>query len=508
MSNIFKASLIIGISFGLNKILGFLRQYLIASQFGFTPEIDAFNVANNVPDLIFSLFSGGALAMAFIPVFAEYLDIQGRDMSWKLFSKVATLLCIATATASIIIAIMAPLLVRSQLGIAPGFSSDMQALVVTLLRINLIATFLFSISGLVTASLHAHKHFLLPAISPLFYNLGIIIGVLFFSPTIPIIIWGYKLPTLGLGIYGLTYGVVLGALLHFIIQLPGILHFKFNFSFSIDLKDVGVRKILRLMAPRILTVFFIQVMFILRDNFASRLEIGSVTALTYGYFIMQVPETLIGTSIATALLPTLSAYVSQQKKKEFGKALTNSIRVLIAISIITTVLLMTILTPIIDILFNFSSSHSAILVKTTQAFMLGLLANVLLEVLVRAFYAKQSAAIPLYATALRALVFITLGVIFYQKMGPVGIAMIDTIAVTVEVLLLSFFLVPLLHEKANIGYTLLRTILGSIAGFSVMWSIFTYVILPPLIQIPLALIVATAVSAIFVRKELSLLIKL
>src|SRR5258706_2059912 len=177
MSKIFRASAIIGIFFGLNKILGLYRQYLIARQFGFSPEIDAFNVANNMPDLIFSLFSGGALAMAFIPVFAEYLDTKGIEVSWKLFSKVTTLLFLITALASVVIALLAPILVSSQIGIAPGFSVSQQALVVNLLRINLIATLLFSVSGLITASLQAHKHFLLPAIAPLFYNLGIIIGV-------------------------------------------------------------------------------------------------------------------------------------------------------------------------------------------------------------------------------------------------------------------------------------------------------------------------------------------
>jgi putative peptidoglycan lipid II flippase len=494
MSKIFKASIIIGVSFGINKILALLRQYLIASEFGFSPEIDAFNVANNMPDLIFSLFSGGALAMAFIPVFAEYLDVHGHDLSWKLFSKVTSLLFLATAGVSLIIAFLAPILVSSQIGIAPGFSDTQQALVVDLLRINLIATLIFSVSGLVVASLQAHKHFLLPAIAPIFYNLGIIFGAVFLAPT--------------MGIYGLTYGVVLGAMLHLLIQIPGLRHFKFRFSFSIDFKEEGVRKILRLMGPRILTVFFIQITFLLRDNFASRLDPGSVTALTYGYFIMQVPETLIGSSIAIALLPTLASHISKKRQKEFARALATSIRVLIAASLLPTVLIFAVLSPLVELLFDFSPSNTELLVWTTNAFMAGLLAHVLLEVFVRAFYAKQEATIPLYATALRTFLFVILGVYFYKSTGVVGIAAIDSITVAIEAIFLFILLLPLIAEKTKIAQTLGKSIAGSLASIGIIWTILTYLHVPVLIQISIALVLATILYTLFVVKEVKLFAKL
>lgn len=493
-SSIFRASVIIGISFGINKLLGLARQYFIAAQFGFTPEIDAFNVANNMPDLIFSLFSGGALAMAFIPVFSEYLDIEGRDLSWKLFSKVATLLFTITAVASLGIAWFAPILVSSPIGVAPGFSASSQALVVILLRINLIATLLFSLSGLVTASLQAHKHFLLPAIAPIFYNLGIIFGAVVLAPM--------------MGIYGLMYGVVLGALLHVVVQIPGLLRYKFRFSFSFDFKDSGVRKILRLMGPRILTVLFIQITFLLRDNFASRLEPGSVTALTYGYFIMQVPETLIGTSIAIALLPSLSTFVSQQKRDEFARALSASIRVLIAASLISSVMVFGVLSQLIDYMFDFSASNAALLVMTTYAFMGGLLAHTLMEILVRAFYAKQQAVVPMYATLVRTALFIVFGVLLYEQTGAVGIAAIDSITVAIEAILLLALLWPSLSHKFEMVQTLGRSIAGSVVGVGIMWMIFSYLHVPIIVQIATAIIAAIIVYVGFVIKEVKLLVRL
>lgn len=494
MSKIFRASAIIGVFFGLNKVLGLLRQYLITKEFGFSAEIDAFNVANNMPDLIFALFSGGALAMAFIPVFAEYLDTKGSELSWKLFSKVTSILFLITIVVSIVIAIVAPVLVSSQIGVAPGFNMAQQELVVELLRINLIATLLFSMSGLVTAALQAHKHFLMPAIAPIFYNLGIIFGAVVLSPRF--------------GVYGLTYGVVVGASLHLLIQLPALLGRKFKFAFSLDLKDEGVMKVFKLMGPRVLTVFLIQTMFLLRDNLASRLESGSVTALTYGYFIMQVPETLIGSSLAIALLPTLAHHASKLKTEVFAKVLTTSIRVLTAASIIPTLLVFVFLNPILMLLFDFTVSERELLVWTTNAFMAGLLSQILLEVFVRAFYARQQAKVPLYGTFLRTVVFIVLGVLFYKSSGAVGIALIDSIAVTVEVIYLFIVLMPLIGEKLKLLETFGRSVLGGLVAFFAAHMTLSYLSVPVVAQVCIGILVATTIYVLFVIKEVRMLVKL
>lgn len=494
MSKIFKASLIIGISFGINKILALGRQYLIARQFGLNPEIDAFNVANNMPDLIFSLFSGGALAMAFIPVFAEYLDTHGLDLSWKLFSRVATLLFLVTAGASVVIGILAPHLVSSQLGIAPGFSDTQQALVVELLRINLIATLIFSMSGLATASLQAHKHFLLPAIAPVFYNLGIIFGAVVLAPT--------------MGIYGLTYGVVIGAVMHLLIQIPGMLHYKFRFSFSVNVKDPSVRRVFRLMGPRILTVFLIQSTFLLRDNFASRLETGAVTALTYGYFIMQVPETLIGSSLAIALLPTLATHMSHLQKGEFSQILGRAVRILIAASVIPIILVFVALDPLIKLAFRFSPDQANLLIWTTHAFMAGLIGQVLLEVFVRAFYARQQVKVPFFATLLRAVLFGVLGLIYYPTTGAVGIAAVDSFSITIEALILFLLLLPSISQKKAIFWTVCKALAGGATAYFVVQSVFIAIPESSFVQIGIALVLATGVYLLFVLKEIRLLVKL
>jgi putative peptidoglycan lipid II flippase len=172
----------LAVLFGADKLLGVLRTVIIGRQFGLSEELDVFNAANNLPDLLFALISGGALAIAFIPVLSETISKEGRESSWRLFSGVANLAFIITGSLAVLVAILAGPLVRGQLGIAPGFTLDQQVLAVELMRLNLIATLIFSISGLVMAGLQANKHFLLPALAPLVYDLGQIFGALVLAP--------------------------------------------------------------------------------------------------------------------------------------------------------------------------------------------------------------------------------------------------------------------------------------------------------------------------------------
>ena len=178
------------------------------------------------------------------------------------------------------------------------------------MRLNLIATLIFSISGLVMAGLQANQHFLFPAMAPLFYNIGQIIGVTILSPSEGYSLGPVTLPAMGLGVQGLVYGVLLGASFHLLIQIPGLIKHKFHWIPSLDFRNTEVMKVLRLMGPRFFTILLIQLIFFIRDNLASRLAEGSVTSLTYGWMIQQVPETLIGTAIGTALLPTLAEHFS------------------------------------------------------------------------------------------------------------------------------------------------------------------------------------------------------
>ena len=210
LSHIARSALLVALFFALDKGLGLVRQILFNRQFQLSYELDVFNAANNIPDLLSALISGGALGMALIPVLSEQLQQHGRPAAWNLFSRVLNLAFLVTGGLSLLAAIFAEPLV--QYVVSPGFPVEQRALSVELMRLNLIAILIFSISGLVMAGLQTNHHFLLPALAPTLYNVGQIFGALVLAPE----------SGLGLGIHGLVYGVILGAALHLAMQLVGV----------------------------------------------------------------------------------------------------------------------------------------------------------------------------------------------------------------------------------------------------------------------------------------------
>jgi putative peptidoglycan lipid II flippase len=505
MTHIARSSLIIAVFFGIDKIMGFIRQVLVARQFGLTYEIDVFNAANNIPDLLSALISGGALGVALIPVLSEYLEKRGLPAVWDLFSRILNLAFIVTASISLIIAIFAQPLVRYI--IAPGFPLEQQALTVELLRMDLIAIIIFSVSGLVMAGLQANQHFLLPALAPALYNAGQIFGVAVLSPAQGTRLGSITLPAFDLGIHGLVYGVIFGALLHLAIQIPGLIHFKFEWKPAIDFHNPGVRQVLTLLVPRVLTMFFLQLFFITRDNLASGLGEGAVTALNYGWFIMQVPETLIGTALAIAMLPTLSEYFSRGEYERFRVTIHQAMRALIALVIPITALLWFALPNLIEAFFGFDLKGTELVVWTTRAYLLGLLGHTFLEMSARSFYAQQDARTPLYLAALNAIVYFFMAIFLSQQMGAVGIALANTSSFSLEAMLLLILLNRRFPGILKVQNTFLRVLIISILAAFLVSFLLTLEITPLPLTI-LAMGIGGLFIVPFILPELKLLLKL
>jgi putative peptidoglycan lipid II flippase len=509
MSHIARSALIIALFIGLEKLLGFARQLLIARQFGLSEALDAYNAANNLPDLIFALISGGALAIAFIPVLSQYLEEKGRPAMWDLFSRIANLVFLVTAGLSALIAIFATQLVSGNLGIAPGFDASQQSLVVDLMRLNLIATMLFSISGLVIAGLQANQHFLLPALARSMYDVGTLVGVLILAPSTGYQIGPITLPAMGMGVYGLAYGTVLGAMLFLLIQIPGLIRYKFRWVPKINLRNPGVQQVLRVMIPRVGSVFFIYLVLIyIPDNIASRLPSGSITAMVYGWLIMQVPETLIGTAIGTAMLPSLSEQITRHERDIFTSLINRSLRVLLALTIPASILIALVIRPLVD-LFGFDAYGTELVIWTARAFLLGLAGHSLLEVAVRGYYAQQDAVTPLWASALMAATFIILAIVFSRSIGASGIALANALAFTGEALLLLYLLNRRFSGLLRLRKTLLRATLASlVAGLLVYLLLSLNIPIPSLLQAVGALGLGGLVVLPFIWPEIKLLLKL
>jgi len=527
ISKLSKAALLVSVSFGINKVLGILRQLIIARQFGLSSDLDVFNVANNIPDMLYALISGGALAVAIIPVLTEVIAKENREAAWRVFSQIANFAFLITAALSLFVAVFAWPLVQHPLGISPGFTLEQQTLVVRLMRLNLIGTLIFSMAGLFIAGLQANQHFLLPALGPILYNIGQIYGAVVLAPENGYNFGPLKLPAYGMGVDGLVYGVLIGSAMYFLILIPGLVKYRFKWSPKVNLRDAYVQKILVMLGPRVGGMLLYQLTFIARDNIASRLPLGSVSALTYGWMILQVPETLIGTAIGTALLPTLSEYFAKGEFEKFRVTIVRIKRVLIALAVPSAVLLAAVLGPFLDFAFGFDAESTQILLWVSRAFLAGLLSHVLLELGARVFFARQNAVDPFIGSAINLLVYVLFGVTLAGPMGAPGIALADAAAFTAQAafLFLSFGLASLKEKQLpatarnlwsvtagqpDTRGTILRALFGSLIGGLVILLMLNTLsaYLPSLLVGLLASLLGMACALFFVRKELKILVSL
>ncbi|HCK66656.1 MAG TPA: hypothetical protein DHW49_10370 [Anaerolineae bacterium] len=491
-------SLIVAFFFFINKVLALVETMIVSRIYSDQVELlDIFNAANNLPDLLFALISGGALAMAFIPLLTEYLTTKSREAAWDLFSRVANFGFIVTGVFALLIAIFAQQIVDSEIGIAPGFGEEQRILLAQLMRMNLIATMIFSISGLVMASLQANQHFVMPAIAPIMYNVGHIFGAIFLVPRY--------------GIYGLVYGVIIGAALHLLVQFPMLFKFGFRWTPALDIRHTGLIEALKLMAPRLFTMAGIQLIFIARDNLASRLDqVGAVTSLTYGWMIMQVPETILGTALATALLPTLSELASKQDWKKFGETVERSLRVLIALTLPIAAVMSAGINPLVRGVFGFDESISSLLTWTTRAYLATLTGYVIHEIAVRAFYARKEPMIPFYAVIIRLALFLGIGILGISLFPEIGapIIAIAELALLIEAVILLVWLSRRTHEPVNTNTAIIKGLISAVVGGVVTYLIALYLPGGAIITALIGMIVGGLVALAIVWSEAKQLFRL
>ena len=290
--HLLKSSVIVILFFALGKLTGLLRIRLVSFTFGTSAEFDAFTAANQLPEVFFTVIAGGSLAAAFIPVYTDYLANRSARQSARLANTILTLVILILGGLSALGAIFAPWL--TEVVLVPDFPPETQALTASIMRIILIQTTLFGISGVLSSILNAHQHFALPALAPVTLDVGYLIGLFLFVPR--------------MGIVGLAWGTVLGALLHIAIQIPALRRFNYRYLPALAVKMRGVREIVRLMIPRIVTLGTIQVADLFIIRLASGLAVGSTSGYFYAYGLMQLPETLFATAIALVVFPTMAEF--------------------------------------------------------------------------------------------------------------------------------------------------------------------------------------------------------
>ncbi|MBI3160289.1 MAG: murein biosynthesis integral membrane protein MurJ [Chloroflexi bacterium] len=403
-----RAAGVVMAGFVLSNLVGLVRQILITRAFGTSAALDAFYVAEKIPSLVLALVAGGALASAFIPTFTGFLEKDDRPGAWQLASAVLNLVFVALAGLSLAGYALAPLLVGRVL--APEFSTAQQSLTVELLRILLLTMALFGVSGLLMGILNAHQSFLLPALAPTMYWLGMIFGVLFLSPS--------------MGVHGLAWGAVLGAGLHLGVQVPALLRLPARrFRIMLGLHLPAVREVGRLMAPRLVGVAAVQVNFLVNVIIASGLPVGSLTALTIAFQIMTMPQVVIAQGISIAALPTFSAQVARGELGAMRASLAATLRGILFLAIPSTAGLILLRNPAISLLFERGEFGDRSVELTAWALLwytAGLVGHSLVEILSRAFYALHDTKTPVVVGTLAMALNVGLSVWFARLFAAGG----------------------------------------------------------------------------------------
>ncbi len=393
----------------LSNLANLVSLILNATTFGARAEMDAFLAANRVSETLFVLMAGGALASAFIPTFTGLLTRGERSTAWRLASAIANLMLVLLVVAAILAAIFARPLVRYVL--APGFAGNpaQEALTVSLLSIMLPSAAIFGLSGLVMGILNSHQVFFIPALTPAMYRLGMIIGVVFLSPN--------------MGIYGLAWGVLVGASLHLLFQLPSLLRLKGIYIPTFGLKMPGVRQVGLLMAPRVFGVAVVQLNFWVNTNLASQMSEGSVTGITWGLAMMLMPQAIIAQSVAMAALPTLSAQFALNKMDEFRISLAASLRGILLLAIPSSLGLILLRQPIVALMLQygkFTEASTQLISWALLWYSAGLVGHCIVEILARAFYAMHDTKTPVLVGSLAMGLNVLFSVLFSAWFARIG----------------------------------------------------------------------------------------
>ncbi|MDE2748286.1 MAG: murein biosynthesis integral membrane protein MurJ [Chloroflexota bacterium] len=392
-----RSTLTVMVAFAAAKLISLVQTLIIARVFGVGSDLDAYVAANRIPELIVILISGGALTHAFIPIFSGLLAKGDLDTAWKLSSNLINAIFSLALLLSLAVFVLAPWLVSN--AVAPGFDAVTARNTVDMMRILLLSTIIFAVSGIFSGILNSHQHFLLPALAPIMFDIGILAGVLFLLPRF--------------GVHGIAWGAVLGAALHFSIQLPGLLRYRMRWRFELGLSNPLLWRVIRLMLPRIGGLGVFSLNFLVMNNIASRLGVGSVSALDWGWRLMQIPQTLVGTAMGIVIFPTLAALSEMDDLAGKRDAMSGALRFILVSSIPSAIGLIVLGRPLISLLERgaFDSSASALVYSTLSMFTLGLIVHSALEVIARSFYADKDTLTPLFAALGGALINFTAAIL-------------------------------------------------------------------------------------------------
>ena len=482
-----RASVVMIAALVASRFLGWLRLSVIGAIYGATPQLDAFWAAFKIPDALFNLLVAGALSSAFIPVFAGYLAKEREREAWRVASSVANLLILSLVVLSALMWLGAPWLVPAF--VAPGFAKDPQQLELTieLTRIMLLSPIFMGLSALVTGVLQSYRQFLAGAVAPLVYNGVQILFAIFASPF--------------LGIDALAFGVVAGAAMMFLVQIPELTFRRTQYALALDLAHAGVREVFLLAGPRTLSLGAVQIVFFVDTFLASSMPTGSLTALNYAFQLMLLPLGVFSIAISAAVFPTLSQYASLGQAAKMRDALQQAIRWILFLTLPTAIVMVVLRRPLVNLLFQYGAFGPAAREATQAAFLfysLGLAGHALVQILARAYYASRDTSTPLALTLVSIGANVTLSVTLAPVMGINGLALANSIATLAEAALLLVLLAPRARLRlVGLGYSTLKQVTAALLMGVAMFGFIRVT------NIPFDLVVEPSKPVLFVQTLLA-----
>ena len=417
----------------LSRVLGILRDTVMAAKFGVSIETDAYRLAFMIPDLIFFAVAGGALSSAFIPVFSELLHTNREKDAWKLFSVVVTVMSVILialiALAWVFALPLAPL-------IAPGKPDDVLPLIAQMSRIVLPAQYAFFIGGLMFGTLYAKQRFVMPGLAPNIYNLGIIFGALVLS--------SFMVP----GIVGMSWGAAIGALAgNLLLPLFAMRAIGVQFKPSLDVKAEGVGKVFRLMLPVVLGLSLPGVYGLITQAFGTYYQAGINTALDLSNKLMQAPLGIFGQSLALAVFPALTQFFAQDRMDMFRQQLGSTLRTVIFLTVPISVGMFVLAPEIVALAFQYGKARDAdlpALINCLRMFSFGIFAWCLHPVLMRAFFAVQQTVSPIVMGTIAT--GVSLGLVYTLKETALGYLALP-LASSIAAVVLAFLLLVAVRNR-------------------------------------------------------------
>ncbi len=444
----------------LSRLLGLVRDRLLFSTFGAGDALDIYYAAFRLPDLVFNTLILGALSAAFIPVFLEYWH-KDRAEAWRIANTVLNTTLALLFVSGLLAFYFAPEIIKV---IAPGFNLEKRIATAEMTRIMLLGILFLGLSNVLSSILNAFKRFTAFALSPVMYNIGIIGGIIFLQPMF--------------GREGLAWGVVLGAFLHFFVQLPSIARLGFKYSLAWDWRNLGVKKIEKLMLPRTFGLAVSQINQVINTSISSTLAAGSVAVFNAANNLQNVPIGIFAIPLSLAYFPVFSEAWVKQDIPRLISSLSRAMRHLLFIAIPAAVFMILLRAQIVRLILGsgqFDWEATILTARTLAFFVLSLFAQCLIPLLARVFYSLQDTRTPVMISVFSLLINVGLSLPMTRAYGIAGLALSFSAASAVNMILLLLLLrqrLGSLDDGRVLRSTALITLISLLAGAALYGALY------------------------------------